>query len=429
MKKNLTIHLSSALLFFIISSATATNQNQLPQGSTQLAADSFSLRQLFFGSSNNNANQNRRGARQNQYRNQRYQRQQQYQRRQQQRAQQRRANQQRRGYYDQDYRDDFQDEGYIVEYHDGSGRVHREYHRGNPRQQFHTREQSRQNQRNNRYREEYYDPNEHRQQAAQQPTQATRSTSTKKRYNDKLCDSGKYDCVKAKSGDRWSKLFPDENQRDLVKRFNRTNVKLRVGSLYAVPDDLENASLIDIAPLDKKIDTNGEKIVMVNLPKLAFGAYDQSGKLVYWGPISGGKDWCGDIGRPCNTKGGAFAIFDKRGAGCRSRSFPVDRGGGAPMPYCMFFHTGFALHGSHEVPGYNASHGCIRMYTKDAKWLNENFIEMPLDENDKGTQVIVLTDDSNGEDLQPSVAEQESQQYDDSAFRQADSHDNNRAYY
>ena len=61
------------------------------------------------------------------------------------------------------------------------------------------------------------------------------------------------------------------------------------------------------------------------------------------------------------------------------------------MPYCMFFHTGFALHGSYEVPGYNASHGCVRLYKEDAKWLNEEFVELPAFENDKGTTVIVQT--------------------------------------
>lgn len=43
------------------------------------------------------------------------------------------------------------------------------------------------------------------------------------------------------------------------------------------------------------------------------------------------------------------------------------------MPWCMYFHGGFALHGSYEVPGFNASHGCIRMFVPDAEWLNQEF--------------------------------------------------------
>jgi len=33
----------------------------------------------------------------------------------------------------------------------------------------------------------------------------------------------------------------------------------------------------------------------------------------------------------------------------------------------MFFHGGFALHGSPSVPGYNASHGCVRLFDDDAE--------------------------------------------------------------
>jgi lipoprotein-anchoring transpeptidase ErfK/SrfK len=40
----------------------------------------------------------------------------------------------------------------------------------------------------------------------------------------------------------------------------------------------------------------------------------------------------------------------------------------------MYFHNGFALHGSYEVPGYNASHGCVRIFVNDAKWLNQDFV-------------------------------------------------------
>ena len=61
------------------------------------------------------------------------------------------------------------------------------------------------------------------------------------------------------------------------------------------------------------------------------------------------------------------------------------------MPYCMYFHKGVALHGSEDIPGYRASHGCIRMFTRDAKWLNENFVESSNAERNHnlGTKVVV----------------------------------------
>jgi lipoprotein-anchoring transpeptidase ErfK/SrfK len=40
----------------------------------------------------------------------------------------------------------------------------------------------------------------------------------------------------------------------------------------------------------------------------------------------------------------------------------------APMPYSIFFHGGFAIHGSYEIAriGRPASHGCIRLHPADA---------------------------------------------------------------
>ena len=43
----------------------------------------------------------------------------------------------------------------------------------------------------------------------------------------------------------------------------------------------------------------------------------------------------------------------------------------SPMPYSIFFHEGYAIHGSYEVAriGHPASHGCIRLSTKNAALL------------------------------------------------------------
>lgn len=77
------------------------------------------------------------------------------------------------------------------------------------------------------------------------------------------------------------------------------------------------------------------------------------------------------------------------GAGCRSRKFPVGRGG-APMPYCIYFHNDQALHGSHQVVRKNVSHGCVRLHIKDAKWLRFNFAEEPTSSKGPlGTIVII----------------------------------------
>lgn len=189
-----------------------------------------------------------------------------------------------------------------------------------------------------------------------------------------LCaDDPDYSCYKVKKGETWEKLFNDFDTRDLIKRINRINIRLYSGMTIAIPKNLpKEINILEYAPFNHQIDPPGKKIIIVSLKRLAFGAYDPDGMLAYWGPISGGKGYCPDIGRKCHSPVGEFAIYNKGGAGCVSTKFPVGRGG-APMPYCMFFHGGFALHGSYEVPGYHASHGCIRLFVNDAEWLNEEF--------------------------------------------------------
>jgi len=191
------------------------------------------------------------------------------------------------------------------------------------------------------------------------------------RYGAKICHNNGYFCYTVKKGESWKSLYPDENSRLTVMKINRTNNSLYRGMVIAIPKSFGD-SFMDHAPFPENGEVTGNKYIVVSLSKLAFGAYNESGQLQYWGPISGGKGYCPDIHRGCHTPTGYFAIYSKGGSGCVSTKFPVGRGG-APMPYCMFFHGGFALHGSYDVPGYNASHGCVRMYKDDAKWLNKVF--------------------------------------------------------
>lgn len=200
-------------------------------------------------------------------------------------------------------------------------------------------------------------------------------------YGANLCAYEGFDCVKIKQGDTWAKLFPNEKEREIVKRLNRTNLPVSYRRWIVVPKDLDQLSLVDLSPFPDHMDTGGEKMVLINLGAQAFAAYASDGKLVHWGPISAGKGWCEDIHGQCNTVVGQFKITEKKGAECVSDKFPIETEGGAPMPYCMYFYRGFAMHGS-TLPGYHASHGCVRMFFEDAQWLNKDFVSV-------GTRVIV----------------------------------------
>ncbi len=197
------------------------------------------------------------------------------------------------------------------------------------------------------------------------------SVSYAGRYGSKICHSDEFNCYTTKRGDTWAKLFPDERERDIVRRINRMNIGLHRGEVIAIPKTM-GSSFMDYAPFPAHSEATGNKYIIVSKSKLAFGAYDESGQLQYWGPVSTAKGYCPDLHHGCHTPSGTYAIYNKGGSGCASRKFPIGRGG-APMPYCMFFHGGFALHGSYDVPGYNASHGCVRMFVDDAKYLNRTF--------------------------------------------------------
>ena len=67
------------------------------------------------------------------------------------------------------------------------------------------------------------------------------------------------------------------------------------------------------------------KLVLVDLKKMAFAAYNPYGKQVYWGPISGGKGWCTDVGQPCHTVVGRFKMDRKKAADCISKKFPLPK--------------------------------------------------------------------------------------------------------
>jgi len=191
-------------------------------------------------------------------------------------------------------------------------------------------------------------------------------------YGTALCAYPMYQCVKATGS--WDKMFPDEVQRDIVQRINRTYNYLWTGKVIAVPRNMVDKTLLDFSPFPLKIKSEGEKQIIVDQDKLAWVAYDAEGNMVKWGPVASGADKCSDnSAKTCRSLTGIFRVFSKENEKCKSNVFPIGKGG-AKMPYCMYFHKGFALHGSADIPGYRASHGCIRMFTQDALWLNHEFV-------------------------------------------------------
>ena len=211
------------------------------------------------------------------------------------------------------------------------------------------------------------------------------------RFGESLCKSSDYYCIKTKVSDSWESLFPNSEEQDIIRRVNRMNISLRPGMIIAIPKNIDRLTIYDVSPFPRYIDSTGEKTIYVSQKQLAWGAYDENGELLWWGPLSSGSGHCKGIDGTCKTPSGSFRVIRKQDIDCISTAFPMradGESGGAQMPYCMHFYRGYALHGSDTVPGYRASHGCVRIFIEDARWLNEEFINLPED-GSKGTRVIV----------------------------------------
>lgn len=191
-------------------------------------------------------------------------------------------------------------------------------------------------------------------------------------------------CITVAKKATWASLFPDETQRQWVMRLNHMNTPLHAGKVIAVPIDLAQSKLDDYNPFAQQIAATGQNQILVSPVSQSWAAYDATGNLVKWGPASLGSEYCPDVHRRCHTHVGESAVYTMGGASCKSHKFPLKTHGGAPTPYCMYFYKGFAIHGApNEMLGYNASHGCVRVLTEDAQWLNQNFVKL-------GTKVTVL---------------------------------------
>lgn len=157
-----------------------------------------------------------------------------------------------------------------------------------------------------------------------------------------------------KEGDTLASLVPAQ-YRDITMRANRIDEvsfnELKAGSEVLLP---VNAKALEYVPLEKEHENKRGRVIVIDKKAQAFGAY-QGGELIYWGPVSTAKP-----GK--TTPNGKFQI------GSRERMHYSSIYNGAPMPYAQQVDGDIFLH-QYSLPGYAASHGCIRLLMADAKWL------------------------------------------------------------
>jgi hypothetical protein len=168
----------------------------------------------------------------------------------------------------------------------------------------------------------------------------------------------------------------DSSQLAVLEKLNRADVEhLEQLPEIVVPvlwseDELSYSVLPTTYPSSEAWST----FVVVYLPGQVFGAYE-FGRLVRWGPVSTGS-------RSNPTNAGRFAL-NWRATG---RTSTVDPDWFMRWYFNFGNREGLAFH-EYALPGYPASHGCIRLLERDAQWLFDWGQPWRLDAG--GTQVLM----------------------------------------
>lgn len=112
---------------------------------------------------------------------------------------------------------------------------------------------------------------------------------------------------------------------------------------------------LGLSPLPPLVEGAG-KLLKVDLALQAFGAYE-NGKLVRWGPVSSGS-------KKVPTPAGSYRLTWRA-----KRHVSTDDASWVLKWYFNFHNqSGRAFH-AYPLPGYPASHSCIRLLARDAEWL------------------------------------------------------------
>jgi lipoprotein-anchoring transpeptidase ErfK/SrfK len=123
------------------------------------------------------------------------------------------------------------------------------------------------------------------------------------------------------------------------------------------------------------------KVIVVDQPMQAFAAYEH-GALVRWGPVSTGR-------KETPTPEGSFNLTWRS----RKRRSTDNQDWLLEWYFNFVNERGVSFH-LFDLPGYPASHACVRLLLRDAQWLYEWGEQWKLDEQRTlvapGTPVFVL---------------------------------------
>jgi len=170
----------------------------------------------------------------------------------------------------------------------------------------------------------------------------------------------------------------------LVLALNRINMhKIQKGAILSIPTSWEGVDMMALSPYPAFIDRIKEipKFIFVSQRVQAFGLYE-NGTLVRWGPVSTGKK---STQTPSNLY---FANWKQKITISNIDDTWI-------MPWNVNFANleGMSLH-QYELPGYPASHSCVRLFETDAMFIYDWVNQWTLTPNDQiatyGTPVLIF---------------------------------------
>jgi lipoprotein-anchoring transpeptidase ErfK/SrfK len=176
-------------------------------------------------------------------------------------------------------------------------------------------------------------------------------------------------------------LLETLNRRD-VERLARLNRMI-------VPDAWPDDELaLGVLPAAWASAESRAKVIVVSQPAQLFGAYE-FGKLVRWGPVSSGRE-------DTPTPAGVYNLTWK----ARSRRSTDNADWLLNWNFNFINARGVSFH-QFELPGFAASHACVRLLERDAMWLYAWGEQWTLSPNGRdvtrpGTTVVVLGDFGHG---------------------------------
>lgn len=150
----------------------------------------------------------------------------------------------------------------------------------------------------------------------------------------------------------------DTSQLKIIAAINRIDLsKIRIGSKLIIPDTIfKDFDHYVPFPQHLALPDSVPKFIMVNQRIQIFAAYE-NGILVHTGPVSTGRK-----AKPTPNK----LYYTNYKA--RLKTSTVDGSWKMPWYFNISNRGGIGMH-QYTLPGYPASHSCIRMYEENANWI------------------------------------------------------------